>query len=89
MYNEEVRTTMKFTKFNIFTRDGNKEVTAPRRMTLDEAMVAYIAIGIETILKTLMEVLLSVTQRQKTENVAKEMQKSFQYVVGNINIVIK
>ena len=38
MCNEEVRITMKFKKFNIFTRDGNKEVTAPRRMTLDEAM---------------------------------------------------
>lgn len=43
MYNEEVRTTMKFTKFNIFTRDGNKEVTAPRRMTLDEANTIHIS----------------------------------------------
>lgn len=46
MYNEEVRTTMKFTKFNIFTRDGNKEVTAPRRMTLDEAMRHFKAFAI-------------------------------------------
>ena len=58
-------------------------------MVMNQKMVAYIAIGIETILKTLMEVLLSVTQRQKTENVAKEMQKRVQYIVGNINIVIK
>ena len=49
----------------------------------------FLLIGIETILKTLMEVLLSVTQRQKTENVAKEMQKRVQYIVGNINIIIK
>ena len=47
MYNEEVRTKMKFTKFNIFTRDGyNKEVTAPRRMTLDEAMHHFKALAI-------------------------------------------
>ena len=46
MYNEEVRTTMKFTKFNIFARDGNKEVTAPRRMTLDEAMLHFKAFAI-------------------------------------------
>ena len=58
-------------------------------MVMNQKMVAYIAIGIETILKTLMEVLLSVTQRQKTENVAKEMQKRVQYIVGNINIIIK
>jgi len=56
---------------------------------MNQKMAAYIAIGIETILKTLMEVLLSVTQRQKTENVAKETQKRVQYIVGNINIVIK
>ena len=49
MYNEEVRTTMKFTKFNIFTRDGNKEVTAPRRMTLDEAMRHFKAFAISGI----------------------------------------
>ena len=49
MYNEEVRTTMKFTKFNIFTRDGNKEVTAPRRMTLDEAMYYFEALAISGI----------------------------------------
>ena len=46
MTKEEVRTTMKFTKFNIFTRDGNKEVTAPRRMTLDEAMRHFKALAI-------------------------------------------
>lgn len=47
MCNEEVRTTMKFTKFNIFTRDGrNKEVTAPRRMTLGEAMHYFKALAI-------------------------------------------
>ena len=46
MYNEEVRRTMKFTKFNIFTRDGNKKVTAPRRMTLDEAMHHFNALAI-------------------------------------------
>ena len=46
MAKEEVRTTMKFTKFNIFTRDGNKEVTAPRRMTLDEAMRHFKALAI-------------------------------------------
>lgn len=45
-YNEEVRTTMKFTKFNIFTSDGNKEVNAPRRMTLDEAMRHFKALAI-------------------------------------------
>lgn len=49
MYNEEVRTTMKFTKFNIFTRDGNKEVTAPRRMTLDEAMRHFKVLAISGI----------------------------------------
>ena len=49
MYNEEVRTKMKFTKFNIFTRDGNKEVTAPRRMTLDEAMDYFNALAISGI----------------------------------------
>ena len=49
MYNEEVRTTMKFTKFNIFTRDGNKEVTAPRIMTLDEAMHHFKALAISGI----------------------------------------
>ena len=49
MYNEEVRTTMKFTKFNIFTRDGNKAVTAPRRMTLDEAMRNFKAFAISGI----------------------------------------
>lgn len=48
-YNEEVRTTMKFTKFNIFTSDGNKEVTAPRRMTLDEAMHHFKALAISGI----------------------------------------
>ena len=46
MYNEEVSTTMKFTKFNIFTMDWNKEVTAPRRMTLDEAMRHFKALAI-------------------------------------------
>ena len=46
-YNEEVRTTMKFTKFNIFTKDGeNIQVTAPRRMTLDEAMDYFKALAI-------------------------------------------
>ena len=49
MYNEEVRTTMKFTKLNIFTRDGNKEVTAPRRMTLDEAMRHFKVLAISGI----------------------------------------
>lgn len=49
MCNEEVRTTMKFTKFNIFTRDGNKEVIAPRRMTLDEAMRHFKALAISGI----------------------------------------
>ena len=49
MYNEEVRTTMKFTKLNIFTRDGNNEVTAPRRMTLDEAMHYFKALAISGI----------------------------------------
>lgn len=44
---EEVTRTAKFTKFNIFTRDGeNKEVTAPRRMTLDEAMQYFKALAI-------------------------------------------
>ena len=46
MYNEEVRTKMKFTKFNIFTSDGNKEVTAPRKITLDEAMRHFKALAI-------------------------------------------
>ena len=46
MYNEEVRTTM---KFNIFKRDGNKEVTAPRRMTLGEAMHHFKALAISVI----------------------------------------
>ena len=46
MAKEEVRTTM---KFNIFTRDGNKEVTAPRRMTLDEAMRHFKAFAISGI----------------------------------------
>ena len=44
---EEVTRTAKFTKFNIFTRDGkNKEVTAPRRMTLNEAMQHFKALAI-------------------------------------------
>jgi hypothetical protein len=44
---EEVTRAAKFTKFNIFTRDGkNKEVTAPRRMTLDEAMHHFKALAI-------------------------------------------
>ena len=43
---EEVRTTMKFTKFHIFTMDWNKEATAPRRMTLDEAMRHFKALAI-------------------------------------------
>ena len=43
---EEVILREKFTKFNIFTRDGNKEVTAPRRMTLDEAMHYFKALAI-------------------------------------------
>jgi hypothetical protein len=46
-YNEEVRTKMMFTKFIIFTRYGeNKHVTAPRRMTLDEAMNFFKALAI-------------------------------------------
>lgn len=49
MYNEEVRTKMKFTEFNIFTSDGNKKVTAPRRMTLDEAMHYFNALAISGI----------------------------------------
>lgn len=49
MAKEEVRTTMKFTKFNIFKRDGNKEVTAPRRMTLGEAMRHFKALAISGI----------------------------------------
>lgn len=49
MCNEEVRTTMKFTKFNIFKRDGNKEVTAPRRMTLGEAMRHFKVLAISGI----------------------------------------
>lgn len=43
---EEVTRVAKFTKFNIFTRDGGKEVTAPRRMTLDEAMRHFKALAI-------------------------------------------
>ena len=46
---EEVILREKFTKFNIFTRDGNKEVTAPRRMTLDEAMRHFKALAISGI----------------------------------------
>ena len=49
MYNEEVSTTMKFTKFNIFKSDGHNEVTAPRRMTLDEAMRHFKALAISGI----------------------------------------
>ena len=49
MCNEEVKTTMKFTKFNIFTRDGNKEVTAPLRMTRGEAMRHFKALAISGI----------------------------------------
>ena len=46
-YNEEVTTRAKFTKFNIFTRDGeNKQVTAPRRMTLYEAIDYFKALAI-------------------------------------------
>ena len=43
---EEVILREKFTKFNIFTRDGNKEVTAPCRMTLGEAMHHFKALAI-------------------------------------------
>jgi len=43
---EEVTRVAKFTKFNIFTRDGNKEVTAPRKMTLNEAMHHFKALAI-------------------------------------------
>ena len=46
---EEVILREKFTKFNIFTRDVNKEVTAPRRMTLDEAMRHFKALAISGI----------------------------------------
>ena len=46
---EEVILREKFTKFNIFTRDGNKEVTAPRRMTLGEAMRHFKALAISGI----------------------------------------
>ena len=46
---EEVILREKFTKFNIFTSDGNKEVTAPRRMTLDEAMRHFKALAISGI----------------------------------------
>lgn len=44
---EEVTRTAKFTRFNIFTRDGkNKEVTTPRRMTLSEAMQHFKVLAI-------------------------------------------
>ena len=46
-YQEEVTMQKKFVKFNIFTREGeNREVTAPRRMTLDEAMRHFKALSI-------------------------------------------
>jgi hypothetical protein len=46
-YKEEATMQQKFVKFNIFTRDGNnREVTAPRRMTLDEAMHHFKALAI-------------------------------------------
>ena len=46
-YKEEATFQSKFVKFNIFTREGeNKEVTAPRRMTLDEAMRHFKALSI-------------------------------------------
>ena len=46
-YNEEARFQKKFVKFNIFTKEGeNREVTAPRRMTLDEAMHHFKALAI-------------------------------------------
>lgn len=43
---KEVTTQKKFTKFNIFTAEGNKKVTAPRYMTLDEAMQYFKALAI-------------------------------------------
>lgn len=44
---EEVTRVAKFTKFNIFSKDGkNKEVTAPYRMTLSEAMAYFKALAI-------------------------------------------
>ena len=47
---EEVTRVEKFTKFNIFTRYGeNEKVTAPRRMTLDEAMHHFKALAISGI----------------------------------------
>ena len=50
MYNEEVITSSKFKEFNIFTKDGkNEKVTAPRRMTLDEAMYHFKALAISGI----------------------------------------
>ena len=45
-YNEEARFQKKFLKFNIFSKNGNQEVTAPRRMTLDEAMHHFKALAI-------------------------------------------
>ena len=49
-YKEEATFQSKFVKFNIFTREGgNKEVTAPRRMTLDEAMRHFKALSISGI----------------------------------------
>lgn len=45
-YNEEAIFQKKFLKFKIFSDNGNREVTAPHRMTLDEAMKHFHALSI-------------------------------------------
>lgn len=49
MSKEEVTLEKKFTKFNIFTKQGKEEVVAPRKMTLDEAMTHFKAIAVSGI----------------------------------------
>lgn len=46
-YQEKIVYTTKYKRFNIFTKGGeNRTVTAPRPMTLDEAMYYFDALSI-------------------------------------------